>query len=85
MMNAFDFNQPPQPTLIEPGGFLGPADTNPPPNGNSQPNYGDLVNVLTIGAVVGIATAVFVKYWKGRRSGDIAMSMEDGSSHTVSG
>jgi hypothetical protein len=27
MMNSFDFNRPPQPTLIEPANFVGPATT----------------------------------------------------------
>jgi phospholipase C len=27
MMNSFDFNQPPQPTLIEPANFVGPAQS----------------------------------------------------------
>lgn len=37
MMNSFDFNQSPQPPLIEPGNFTGPA--NWPPQSNGYPQH----------------------------------------------
>jgi phospholipase C len=37
MMNSFDFNQDPQPSLLEAGGFLGPG--NSPPQSNGYPEY----------------------------------------------
>jgi phospholipase C len=38
MMNSFDFNQKPQPALMEAGNFVGPG--NSPPQSNGYPAYG---------------------------------------------
>ncbi len=58
MMNSFDFNQAPQPTLIEPADFVGPApeissattQTTPIPELN--PTYTGLILALVVAVCV---------------------------------
>jgi len=56
MMNSFDFNQPPQPTLIEPANFVGPAQSSATTTTAAVPEMPSGVLYALVVAVV--ATAV---------------------------
>lgn len=65
MMNSFDFNQAPQPPLIEPANFVKPASTTT--TSTSVPEFGFNQTYVVLAALVAVA-AVVSAYLIGRNS-----------------
>ena len=58
MINSFDFQQAPQPSLIEPANFVAGEPTSPKSNGYSNNTFAFLKNPYFIATTVTVATAV---------------------------
>jgi len=65
MMNSFDFNQTPQPVLIEPANFVGPATETT--SQTSIPELNSIQTYLVLALLVAVA-AIIPAYVVGRRS-----------------
>jgi phospholipase C len=58
MMNSFDFNQAPQPTLIEPANFVGPAETTTTTHTTTIPELNSTQTYFILAVSVAIAAIV---------------------------
>jgi phospholipase C len=70
MMNSFDFNQSPQPTLIEPADFVGPAqETTTTTHTTAIPELNSTQTCLFLAVVLVIANlATYVVGWRKKSS-----------------